>query len=116
MPLTDAQLQIVNTPEDAWRLALQLLPDFRANHPRYSFRTAEQHLLTYALIDMLLQGTRHVEHLNTFLNQDLDTMSARLKGMQPPELEEHAAVLAHLSPPRLAHASWGVTQALETAR
>lgn len=110
--LTDSALVALTSVEDATRLTMQLLPDVPAEHHASFFRSAEQHLLAYALIDAVLRDARSVNHLPVFLALDSQAMTERFKAAQPTELLDHARYLAVLSDPRLSHARWGVRNAL----
>jgi hypothetical protein len=112
MALNDTDLASIESPSDAERLVQRLLPDLTPKDTGFFFRSTEQQLLVYALIDTFQREILQVDRVHAFLEQDVRSLIDLFKGPQSPELQAYAAALAPLSPPRLMHAQWGVSRAL----
>lgn len=110
--LNDTDLASIKSTSDAERLVQRLLPDLTPEDARFFFRSAEQQLLTYVLINAFQREILQVDRVHALLAQDVRSLSDLFKGTQSPELLAYAAALAPLSPPRLMHAQWGVSRAL----
>ena len=112
MVLNDSDLASIETPQDAERLVQRLLPGLTPNEAGFFFRSAEQQLLTYALIRTTQGEIRQVDRVYSILAQDVQTLTGQFKGPQSPELQAYPDALAPLGPPRLMHAQWGVARSL----
>ena len=111
--LNDADLAGVHTSQDAELLVQRVLPDVPVGDPGFFFLGVERKLLVYALMDVVQGEVRQVDRVVAFLAQSVESLAARFRGPQSPELEPYASALAVLSPPRLMHAQWGISKMLE---
>ena len=93
MLLNDFDLAGIETPHDAERLVQRLLPDLTPKDAGFFFRSAEQQLLTYALLSSSQGEVRVVEGVQAFLMQDVQSLSGQFKGVQSPRLELYASAL-----------------------